>query len=251
MLSARFFVEPRQAARRPFVCRRFAPSVFLLTLLGVFFLGGAPHPAKAEEAATPKVYEPGHSRLILPTENWRPAGPWAENPNAGEQEGGLLFRGEALAPTGEKVTDFSLMSLPAIAIPSEVFPQMTKEEQAQLCNGLLDNFTALFARQFGVKPAGAKAMIKGLGGWYAVMLTARFKLAEEDVITNQILYSLPDRVVALTFYTQTPLISIIAEDIAAILDNFEPDTRLAPRELSRRNAGEALDAYIKRVKGSL
>lgn len=250
MLNARFFFYPRQSAPRPFFCRSILSRFFLASLFGVFCLGGVLSQAQAEEANIPKVYEPAHSRLVLPTESWRPAGPWAENPNAGEQEGGLLFRGEAAAPTGEKVTDFSLMNLPAIAIPSEVFPQMSKEEQAKLCNGLLDNFTALFARQFGVKPLGAKAMIKRLGGWYAVMLTARFKLAEEDVITNQILYSLPDRVVALTFYTQTPLISIISEDIATILDNFQPDTRISPRELPERKAGEALDVYIKRIKSS-
>ena len=48
---------------------------------------------------------------------------------------------------------------------------------------------------------------------------------------------------------QTALISVIAEDIAAILENFQPDTRVTPRDLPGRNPGEALDAYIKRTNG--
>ncbi len=226
-----------------FVLLAFFCALFLAEIFG-------PAPAFAQEAETANTYEPAHCRLVLPGGNWRPTGAWATDPKAGEEAGGLLFKGEAVAESGEAVTDFMLMKFPAISIPSEAFPRMTKEEQAQLCDGLLKNFTALFAKQFGVQPAASKAMIKRLGAWYTVMLTARFKLGNEDTITNQILYSLPDRVVGLTFYTQAQLISVIAEDIAAILENFQPDTRIAPRDLPGRNPGEALDAYIKRVKGS-
>lgn len=239
-------ISPR--AGRIFPVRFILFALFCALLLTKAF-GPAPAPAFAEEPGTAKVYEPSHCRLVLPGDNWRPTGPWATDPKAGEEANGLLFQGDAVAETGETVTDFMLMKFPAISIPSEVFPQMTKAEQAQLCDGLLKNFKSLFAKQFGVQPVASRAMVKRLGGWYTVMLTARFKLGDEDTITNQILYSLPDRVVGLTFYTQTALISVIAEDIAAILENFQPDTRVTPRDLPGRNPGEALDAYIKRTNG--
>ncbi len=218
----------------------------LLCAAFVFLLTNA-EPAQAQTATGEMVYQPAGARLVLP-ENWRPTGIWAQNPTAGEQPNGLLFSGEAQAPTGEGVTTFTLNRFPAIAVPSEAFPQMTAAEQQQLCDGLLKNFTAELSKETGVAPAGAKAMIKRLNGWYVVMLTARFITTDTDIIINQIAYSLPNRVVFLAFYTQTPLISVIAPDISQILDNFQPDASLAPRNLPPRQAEETLDAYLDRIK---
>ncbi len=218
-------------------------------LLGAacLFMLAAPFSARAEDAGTEKVYEPAHSRLVLP-ENWRPAKVWAENPKAGEQPGGLIFAGEAFAPTGEAVTEFTLSRLSAIEIPAEVFPLMTEAEQGQFCQSLLDNFVEAFTQQAGAAPTGSKVMIKRLGEWYTIMLTARFVSGDVDIIINQVAYSLPDRVLSLTFYTQAPLIAVMAPDMSYILENFNPDTRLAPREATPRKSGETLDAYLDRIK---
>lgn len=221
----------------------------LLALACLFMLAG-PFPAGAQGDAGPdKIYEPANTRvrLVLP-ENWRPAKAWAENPAAGEQPGGLLFAGEAFAPTGEAVTGFNVNRLPGIEIPSEVFPLMTQAEQNEFCQSLLDAFAESFTRETGVAPVGTKAMIKRLGGWYTIMLTARFISGNTDIIINQVAYSLPDCMISLTFYTQAPLIAVMAPDMAYILENFNPDTRLAPREAAPRRSGESLDDYLARIK---
>lgn len=207
-------------------------------------------PAQAENAGTDKIYEPAGTRLALP-ENWLPGKPWADDPTAGEQPGGLLFAGEAHAPTGETVTNFTLNRLPASAIPAEVLPLMTKAEQNQFCESLLKNFSEAFTRQTGVAPSGAKVMIKRLGGWYTIMLTARFVSGDTDLIINQVAYSLPDRMLSLTFYTQTPLITVMAQDMAYILENFNPDIKSPPRQAPPRRSGETLDDYLARIKGVL
>ena len=231
----------------PRLCFRATPAVLLA--LACLLMLARPFPAKAENEGADKVYEPAntHVRLVLP-ENWRPAKAWAENPAAGEQPGGLLFAGEAFAPTGEAVTGFNVNRLPAIKIPSEVFPLMTQAEQNEFCQSLLKSFAESFTRETGVAPVGAKAMIKRLGGWYTIMLTARFISGDTDIIINQVAYSLPDKMLSLTFYTQAPLIAVMAPDMAYILESFNPDTRLAPREALPRENGETLDAYLARIK---
>ena len=229
-------------------CFRAAPAAFLVIACLLALAG--PFPAGAQgDAGADKIYEPANTRvrLALP-ENWRPAQAWAENPAAGEQAGGLLFAGEAFAPTGEAVTGFNVNRLPAIKIPSEVFPLMTQAEQNEFCQSLLKSFAESFTRETGVAPVGAKAMIKRLGGWYTIMLTARFISGDTDIIINQVAYSLPDKMLSLTFYTQAPLIAVMAPDMAYILESFNPDTRLAPREALPRENGETLDAYLARIK---
>ena len=221
----------------------------LLAFACLFTLAG-PLPAVAQDdAGADKIYEPANTcvRLTLP-ENWRPAQVWAENPAAAEQPGGLLFAGEAFAPTGEAVTGFNVNRLPGIEIPSEVFPLMTQAEQNEFCQSLLKSFAESFTRTTGVAPVGTKAMIKRLGGWYTIMLTARFISGDTDIIINQVAYSLPDRMISLTFYTQAPLIAVMAPDMAYILENFNPDTSLAPREAAPRRSGETLDDYLIRIK---
>ena len=235
MLSSRLCFRAALAALLAFVC--------------LFLLAG-PFSAEAEDdAGVDKIYEPADTRVrvVLP-ENWRPAKAWAENPDTGEQPGGVLFSGEAVAPTGEAVTGFNVNRLPGIEIPAEVFPLMTQAEQNDFCQSLLDAFAESFTRETGVAPVGTKAMIKRLGGWYTIMLTARFISGDTDVIINQVAYSLPDRMVSLTFYTQAPLIAVMAPDMAYILENFNPDTRLAPREAAPRHSGESLDDYLARIK---
>ena len=237
MISSRLWLRTTLAALLAFAC--------LFTLAG-------PLPAVAQDdAGADRIYEPASTRvrLVLP-ENWRPAQAWAENPATGEQPGGLLFAGEAFAPTGEAVTGFNVNRLPGIEIPAEVFPLMTQAEQNDFCQSLLDAFAESFTRETGVAPVGTKAMIKRLGGWYTIMLTARFISGDTDIIINQVAYSLPDRMVSLTFYTQAPLIAVMAPDMAYILENFNPDTALAPREAAPRRSGETLDAYLARIKDS-
>lgn len=248
MLSLRPFSRTPCYGQRPLprtapLAAFFCAVVCLVALLGV-------RSAQAESAGTDKIYEPAGTRLSLP-ENWLPGKPWADDPTAGEQPGGLLFAGEAHAPTGETVTNFTLNRLPASAIPAEVLPLMTKAEQNQFCESLLKNFSEAFTRQTGVAPSGAKVMIKRLGGWYTIMLTARFVSGDTDLIINQVAYSLPDRMLSLTFYTQTPLITVMAQDMAYILENFNPDIKSPPRQAPPRRSGETLDDYLARIKGAL
>ncbi len=246
MLSGRGFARLGGRKQTP-------PSlgIVIAAFLCAVFLLAASEASRAEEetASQDTVYEPAHARLVLP-ENWGPSGPWAKNPAAGEQPGGLLFSGEARAPTGEAVTKFTLNQLPPIAIPSDAFPQMSAKEQQQFCNSLLESFVTAFTKQAGVAPTGSKVMIKRLGGWYTVMLTARFISGDMDIIINQVAYSLPDRALYLTFYTEAPLISIMAPDMVYILDNFQPDARVTPREAPPREPKETLDDYLGRLKAA-
>lgn len=237
------------AASGPFAQKSLTFAVVTAVFFCAAFLLAAPDASRAEEETTSQdtVYEPAHTRLALP-ENWGPSGPWAENPAAGEQPGGLLFSGEAHAPTGEAVTKFTLNLLPPIAIPSEAFPQMTAAEQQHFCDSLLKSFSSAFTKQAGVAPTGTKAMIKRLNGWYTVMLTARFISGDTDIIINQVAYSLPDRMLSLTFYTDAPLIAVMAPDMVYILDNFQPDSRITPREATPREPKETLDDYLARLK---
>jgi hypothetical protein len=229
----------------------FDLKIAAAVLLCAALLLAAPGSGWAEEdpASGESVYSPAQTRLVLP-ENWRPTGVWAQNPSAEEQPEGLLFSGEAHAPTGEAVTLFTLHRLPPLEIPSEVFPLLTPEEEQQLCDALAKNFIATFTEQTGVAPAGSKTMLNYLNGWHTVMLTARFISNQTDIIANRIIYSLPEQAVALTFLTETPMIAVVAPDITYILDNFQPDTRIAPRDLPARNPGETLDAYLVRMKNA-
>ena len=202
--------------------------------------------AENADAGAEAVYAPGNSRLTLP-ENWNPSGPWAKDPAAGEQAGGVLFSAQALAPTGEEVTNLTVYRLPAIKIPAEALPQMSEKEQRQFCDSLLKSFVVAFTDKTKVAPVGSKAMIKRLGDWYTIMLTSRFVKGDMDIIINQVSYSLPDGLLSLTFYTQTPLISVMASDMTYILDNFQPDVRLVPRKLPPRADNESLDAYLDRI----
>ena len=250
MLSFRTFSRAPHPVQRPLpqtAALAIWTGLFCAFVCSFMLLGL--NPAQAENTGTDKIYEPAGTRLALP-ENWLPGKPWSDDPAAGEQPGGLLFAGEAHAPTGEVVTNFTLNRLPAIAIPAEVLPLMTQTEQNQFCESLLKNFSEAFTRQTGVAPTSAKTMIKRLGGWYTIMLTARFISGDTDLIINQVAYSLPDRMLSLTFYTQTPLITVMAQDMAYILENFNPDTTLAPREALPRRSGETLDDYLARIKGS-
>lgn len=146
------------------------------------------------------------------------------------------------------MTAFNVNRFAAIEIPAEVFPLMTQAEQNEFCQFFLKGFAESFTRETGVAPVGAKVMLKRLGGWYTIMLTARFISGDTDIIINQVAYSLPERMVSLTFYTQAPLIAVMAPDMAYILENFNPDTALAPREAAPRRAGETLDDYLARIK---
>lgn len=233
-----------KACRPAALCR--ASGLLAWLCAAVILTGAGLRPALAQTATSDTVYQPGHSRLVLP-ENWEPSGPWAKDPATQEQPGGLLFSGQATAPTGEAVTEFTLHRLPAISIPAEALPLMTEAEQQQFCASFLKNFVAAFTEKTGVAPAGSKAMLKRLGEWYTIMLTARFINNGEDLIINQVGYALPDGLLALTFYTQTPLISVMAADMAYILDKFNPDERLSPRQLPPRESNESLDAYLQRI----
>ena len=218
-------------------------------LFGVIFLlvGTGLCQNQTEPASEDAVYELSGLRLVLP-ENWRPAGVWAKDSAAAEQPGGLLFAGEAFAPTGEAVTEFTINRLLPIDIPAEAFSQMTPAEQQQFCNEQLRGFRAALTKNAGVEPVEARAMLKDLGNWHVLMLTARFITDDKDFIINQIAYSLPDRLLVLTFCTDTPLIAVMASDIAYILENFEPDTSARPRIAPQRKPNEALYSYLERIK---
>ena len=218
-------------------------------LFGVIFLlvGTGLCQNQTEPASEDAVYELSGLRLVLP-ENWRPAGVWAKDSAAAEQPGGLLFAGEAFAPTGEAVTEFTINRLPPIDIPAAAFPQMTPAEQQQFCNDQLRGFKAALTKSMGVEPVEARAMLKELGGWHALMLTARFITDDKDFIINQIAYSLLDCLLVLTFSTDTPLIAVIAPDMAYILENFQPDTTVGPRVVPQRKPDEPLYSYLERIK---
>ena len=202
---------------------------------------------QTETASEGEVYKPSGLLLILP-ESWRPTGVWAQDPAAEEQPEGLLFSAEAFAPTGETVTEFTINRLPPIGIPAEAFSQMTPEEQQQFCDDQLQDFRAALTEYTGVEPVNAKAMLKKLGDWHALMLTARFITGDKDFIVNQIAYSLLDRLVVLTFYTDTPLIGVMAADMAYILENFQPDATARPLPTPQRKPNEPLIGYLERIK---
>ena len=226
----------------------FTTAIVAALFCAIFLLAGQGLcQDQTEPASESAAYQPNGLRLVLP-ENWRPARIWAQDPNAEEQPGGLLFAGEAFAPTGEAVTEFTVNRLPPIDVPAEAFPQMTPAEQQQFCNEQLRSFRATLAENIGVEPMEAKAMLKKLGDWHALMLTARFITNDKDFIINQIAYSLPDRLLVLTFCTDTPLIGVMAADMAYILENFQPDTAAKPRLAPQRKPDEPLYSYLERIK---
>ena len=158
----------------------------------------------------------------------------------------MLFSAEAVAPTGETVAEFAVHRLPAIEIPAEAFSQMTPAEQQQFCNDQLRDFKAVLAKHTGVEPVKTNAMLKELGDWHTLMLTSRFIMDDKDFIINQVVYSLPDRLVVLTFHSDTPLITVMAGDMVYILENFKPNTS-GPRALPQRKPDEALNNYLERI----
>ncbi len=244
-----FMLRPAPVFRAQTGKQRHYTSTIVVALFCAVFLLATPGLSRAEPETTSadQAYQLGNLRLILP-ENWRPTGVWAKDSSAGEQPGGLLFAGEAFAPTGEAVTEFTINRLLPIDIPAEAFSQMTPAEQQQFCNEQLRGFRAALTKNAGVEPVEARAMLKDLGNWHVLMLTARFITDDKDFIINQIAYSLPDRLLVLTFCTDTPLIAVMASDIAYILENFEPDTSARPRIAPQRKPNEALYSYLERIK---